>query len=359
MSYNTKITYFGIVRSISSWSKVARNILKELLNFRIDLSIYERKGFLYDKNFNLGELERFVDNSFKGDIVFTFEHPKNYIYLPKKTLNVGFLVYEYTSLPFDWVSNINKYLSFVFVPSKFTYDVFLKSGVDEKKLKILRYGVDRKIYFKKEKKEDIGNNKISFFSIGSTHKREGVDLLLKSFYLAFKDIYDVELILKLTYISKKTKSFEINDFNKLLDEYKKNLREKLIIITKKLDEFEIAKLYRSSNYYFSLSKAESFGLCFLESLASGTPTIALNYSGQSDFLNEENSFFIKHSIKETDGDEYEKTELKQYCAYPDIDDCVSKLREIYFNKMNKNFSFDYDYFDWKKITEEFLQIILK
>jgi len=356
MPYNIKITYFGIVRSISSWSKVSRNIIKELLSFAVSLNIYERKGFLYDKNFEIGELERVVDNKFKGDFVFTFEHPKNYIYLPKNGFNIGFLVYEFSKLPPLWVENINKYLRLVFVPSKFTYEVFKKSGVDIGKLRILRYGVDKSIYFKSQKKEE---GKIRFLSISSLHKREGVDLLLKSFYKAFKDIDDVELLLKLSYMTNNSKSFEIKDFDRLIEFYKTHLGIKLRVISNNLSEFEIAELYRNSNYYFSLSKAESFGLCFLESLAAGTPTIALNYSGQSDFLNEENSFFIKHTIKETDGDEYEKTELKQYSAYPDIDDCVSKLRDIYFNKMNKDFTFDYDYFDWKKITEEFLQIILK
>jgi len=358
MSYNIKITYFGILRSISSWSKVARNIISELIKFGVDLNIYERKGFLYDEKFEVGNMERFVENRFKGDFVFTFEHPKNYEYLPQRSIKIGFLVYEFSRLPDLWVENINRYLDFVFVPSRFTYNVFKKSGVDIKRLKILRYGVDRNIYFRAKDNENR-KDKIRFLTIASPHKREGVDLMLEAFWKAFSEVEDVELLLKLTYTTDKPKSFEIKNFNKLIEDYKNKLGEKLIINHNKLTEFEVANLYRSSDYYFSLSKAESFGLCFLESLACGKPTITLNYSGHSDFLNEENSYFIDYQLRKTNADEYEKTNYTQYIAFADIDDCICKLKKIYFEKTKKIFSFDYDYYDWKNIVDEFLKTIIK
>lgn len=353
MSYNIRITYFGIIRSISSWAKIARNIVNSLLEKGIDISIYETKGFLYEENFSLGKLENLIMKKIH-DIVFTFEHPFKYPLLPKSKKRIGFLVYEFTTLPKMWTENINKYLDLVFVPSKFTYNVFLKSGVEHKKLKLLRFGFDPNYYYPTPRKDKIRN----FLTISSPHKREGLDICLESFYLAFKDIDDVSLTVKLSYIPfKKEKHFEIKNFKILLEEYSNKLGAKLKLITNKLSEEEMGILYRSSDAYFSLSKSESFGLCFLESLASNRPVICMNYSGQTDFLSEKNSVFVKYSLVNTNGEEYERTQEKQLIAIPDINDCVKKLRHIYKYNFEKDIHFNREYYTWDRITDEFIEIL--
>lgn len=348
-----KITYFGIIRSITSWSKIARNIILSLIKTGIEVNVYERKGFLYDSNFEIeNEIKERINNKFDGDVILTFEHPKNYIYLPENKIKVGFLVYEFTSLPEIWVRNINRYLDMVFVPSKFTYKVFVDSGVDRSKLKVLRYGIDPEIYYPVENKV---LNELVFLSIASPHKREGVDILLESFYKAFNNISNVKLILKLSYMTYgNEKSFEIKNFNRLIENYKKLLGDKLYITYKKMSEYEIAELYRKSNVYFSLSKAESFGLCFLESIASNRPVIALNYSGQSDFLNETNSYFVDYRIVETEGEEYDDTEVKQFISCPSMESAVEKLSEVYTGKNNLKQTSVSSHYYWDTIVRELL-----
>jgi glycosyltransferase involved in cell wall biosynthesis len=355
--HNIKITYFGIVRSISSWSKISRELINSLLKNGVDINIYERKGFLYDKNFKLYNEERLkFSNKFVGDIVFTFEHPINYKYLPDNITKIGFLVYEFTQLPELWVENINKHLNLVFVPSHFTYDVFLRSGVDEKKLRILRYGINPDYYYFDGR---MINSVRSFLCVASPQKREGVDILLKAFYAAFKDRDDIRLTLKLSYNTDNSKPFEIPEFKKMISYYSNLLGKRLVVIDKKLSEKGMGDLYRNSDIYFSLTKAESFGLCFLEAIASGRWNICLDYSGQMDFLDENNSIFINHSIIETDSDLYEKTDYKQYIAMADIDDCVKKLKYLYNNQIAhlpqiKN---GISHYYWDEISKEFLSII--
>ncbi len=356
MSYNIKITYFGIIKSISSWSKVSRNIIKSLISFGVDVNIYERKGFLYEEDFNLdSEIRNRITNSFDGDVVFTFEHPKNYVYLPQNKIKIGFLVYEFTSLPDLWVYNINKYLDAVFVPSKFTYDVFAGSGVKLEKIKILRYGIDFEYYYpKKEKNEKIKR----FLTISSPHKREALDYTLKAFYDAFFNTNDVKLTLKLSYLNKTVKPFEI-DALKTLNFYKERLGDRLSVITDKLSEQEMGELYRNSDCYFSLSKSESFGLCFLEALACGIVVCCLNYGGQRDFLNSENSVFINHYLDKTRGDEYEKSFKIQYVAYPDMADAAYKLKKIYLTENGIGKTQDMEYYKWNNVAKDFLKEIEK
>ena len=95
-----EITYFGVLKSITSWAKVCRELVQALITLGIKVNIYERKGFLYDKSFFLSEdIQAQISNTFKGDIVFTFENPKVYHYMPKQAYKIGFLVYEFSRQP--------------------------------------------------------------------------------------------------------------------------------------------------------------------------------------------------------------------------------------------------------------------
>lgn len=298
-------------------------------------------------------LERYISKKM-SDIVFTFEHPSKYPLLPQKSFKIGLLVYEFTTLPKIWVENINKYLDLVLVPSNFTYNVFINSGVKPRKLKILRYGYNPLYYHPTKPNKKIRN----FFTVTSPHKREATDILLEAFTLAFKDKEDVKLVLKLSYIPfKKAKNFEIPNFKSILEKYKSILGKKLHIISDKLTEDEMAQLYRNSDVYISLSKAESFGLPFLEAVVSNRPVVSLRYSGQIDFLNEKNAIFVNHKITETSGDEYEKTSEKQFVAYPDVDDCINKLHHIYNYGFEPVIEEEIKRYQWDLIARDFIELI--
>lgn len=356
MSYNIRITYFGNIRSISSWSKVSRELLNALINKNISISIIETRGFLYDKEFDIGDLEKHISREI-GDILITFEHPSKYPFLPPATKKIGFLVYEFTTLPYLWVKNINNYLDLILVPSRFTYDVFVKSGVDIKKVKILPYGYNPKYYYPLHIKNKRKIRK--FLTISSPHRREALDILLECFYEAFKDVDDAQLTVKLLYLPfKKTKSFEIPNFNNLLKSFSSRLKNKLKIISDRLIEKEMGELYREHDAYISLSKAESFGLPFLEAIACSLPVISIKYSGQIDFLSDENAIFISHTLKPSDNDVYEKTKETQYAGYADKDDCISKLKDIYQNGFNSEIK-PPSQSTWDDIADIFIEIIKK
>lgn len=327
----------------------------------VDINIYERKGFLFDTNFPLDYITKTkITNKFSGDIVFTFENPRIYTYLPEQGFNIGFLVYEFTKLPLLWVENINRYLDLVFVPSKFCKDVFLSSGVDKNKIKVLRYGFNPKYYYPLDHVQY--NNDFTFLCIANPHKREGIELLLESFTRAFTKKDKARLILKLTYIPKKNvKSFEYGNLVELCNTYIKKRNSPFIkIIDAQLTEHEIGELYRNSNCYVSLTKAEAFGLCFLEALACGLPVASVKWGGQTDFLNKENAHFIKHTLVPTNGEEYEKINPPGLIAIPSVNHAAKTMYNMYCDRDNyrKHPLLQLpDYFWWSTIAKEFLNTI--
>ena len=51
-------------------------------------------------------------------------------------------------------------------------------------------------------------------------------------------------------------------------------------------------LYAAADCYVLISRGEGFGLPYLESAACGLPVIGSRYSGQTDFLDDSNSYLV-------------------------------------------------------------------
>lgn len=367
---NKKITYFGILRSITSWAKISREMISSLLSIGADVNIYERKGFLFDNKFPLNySIKTKITNQFKGDVVFTFEHPRTYDYLPPHCFKIGFLVYEFTVLPQGWVERINRYLDWVIVPSQFCKRVFKNCGVAQHKIKVLRYGFNPDYYFPRDKKLPR-NTDFTFLCIANPHKREGIELLLRSFTQAFTKQDKVKLVLKLTYRPTKTiKIFEYKNFNGLLNSYLEKRNAPLIqVIDTQLTERQMGSLYRNSHCYFSLSRAEAFGLCFLEALACGLPVVSVRWGGSTDFLNKQNARFIKHTLVPANQEVYEKINKAEtetaLIALPDVNQAAETMYNMYYKRQDSvmqkcSLHPNPHYFWWSTIAKEFLDLLSK
>lgn len=353
------LTYFGVLRSISSWAKVSRELLASLFRLGTEINIYERKGFLYDPFFPLPpELEKTISNEFKGKVVLTFENPRVYNYLPCNTFNIGLLVYEFTILPDEWVSAINQYLTIVLVPSSFCRRVFIDSGVNPSKVKVLRYGYNPDLYYAAE---DCRDEKYTFLSIANPHHREGIDLLLEAFELAFAPEEKVRLKLKLTYLpSTKPKQFEYGNLSDLLSRLSTSPSgRELQILHERFSDNEMASLYRSAHSYVSLSRCEAFGLCFLEALASGLQVVAANWGGQADFLNDTNSHLIPYTLTSASAASYYSPAENQLMALPDVGATAALMRALYQGqlKVTPFLSPSSSHWHWSSIATDLLSLI--
>lgn len=355
---NIEITYFGILRSITSWAKVSRELLYALNANGVNINVYERKGFLFDPSFSLSsDIETKITGEFKGDVVFTFEHPKNYIHLPEQSFNVGFLVYEFTCLPEFWVEMINEKLDMVFVPSSFCQKVFLDSGVEENKIRVLRYGFNPIYYYPLSVRAKDNDGTFAFLSIASPHKREGIEFLLNSYSRAFSKEDNVNLILKLTYIpSGKIKPFEYPNILGLVNSFRdKKNAPRIEVVSGRLTEKEMGDLYRYSDAYVSLTRGEAFGLCFLEALASGMPVAGVNWSGQADFLNERNSHFIDFSLVTAKDEVYETIPDPGMIALPDLDSAADVMRKLFLNREGNTFR--REHYLWSSVAKDFISLV--
>jgi glycosyltransferase involved in cell wall biosynthesis len=93
-----------------------------------------------------------------------------------------------------------------------------------------------------------------------------------------------------------------------------------------LDDESLAQLYRSADVLLSLHRAEGFGLPMLEAMAHGVPVVGTGWSGNTEFMTEQNSCLVPYRLVPVvdpagiySGGEW---------AEPDLDAAADLLRQL-------------------------------
>jgi glycosyltransferase involved in cell wall biosynthesis len=94
------------------------------------------------------------------------------------------------------------------------------------------------------------------------------------------------------------------------------------ILNEEVSPEDMSTLYKSIDVYLGLHTAEGFGLQLLEAMALGKKVVATNYGGNTDFMNDKNSFPVGYKMTPVTDDHF----IGEW-AQPDLDDAVDKLRE--------------------------------
>ena len=359
-----QLTYFGILRAPTSWAKVGREMVEALVRLGVDLNIYERKGFLYNPGLPLPRsVERRITQSFRHDVVFTFEHPSNYHYLQGR-YTVGLLTYESTVVPPRWIENAQRFLDLLLLPSEFCRDLFLRAGMSADNLFVLPYGYRPEIYHKNPPSISGCRDTFRFLSVASPHKREGLDVLLKAYASAFTARDETELVIKLNYLPKtKSKPFEQPKLVALVDDLQSRKNApKIQLIDAFLSETEMANLYRSASCFVSATRGEGFGMAFLEALACGLPMIATGWGGHLDFLNSNNARLVAYRLVQAKEIQYDCQDAQALIAEPDPADLVHHMRSTYKeresgSRSKKDDESDLEAYTWTRIAQRFIEVV--
>ncbi|MCL6217855.1 glycosyltransferase [Zunongwangia pacifica] len=169
-------------------------------------------------------------------------------------------------------------------------------------------------------------NKFSFlfiFSFHSSMERKNPIFLIDAFTNAFSNNEEVELIIK----TSGGKNFK-KENNQLLAKAAEHKNIKIFDGDLKKDC--INSLIKDCDCYVSMHHSEGFGLTLAEAMFLGKPTIATNYSGNTQFMNIENSFLVDYKlglIRNKDSNFSANT----IWAHPVLEDAIAKLREVYLN----------------------------
>ena len=283
-----KVALEGSFLDLGSLSHVNRALLSALSNHpgieAVPVS-QEAKGAATEKAGALGIARRIHEKPPVGTQV-TIRHEWPPRWMPP---SVGRWVlmqpWEFGSLPAEWVARTQD-VSEIWCYSRFVRDVYINSGVQPSKLRLLPLGVDSSVFHPKAEPRRIPTRKtFKFLFVGGTIGRKGADLLLDVFCKAFTRQDDVCLVIKdfggKTIYKGQTQASRIQQV-----QADPNAPE-VLHLDIELPSAEVAGLYTACDCLVHPYRGEGFGLPVLEAMACACPVIVTGGGSTDDFATDE------------------------------------------------------------------------
>jgi glycosyltransferase involved in cell wall biosynthesis len=243
---------------------------------------------------------------------------------------VGRTMFGTDRIPDGWCERCNA-MDEVWVPSEFNRETFVAAGVDPRKLRVLHAGVDTEVFRPGLLPLGLAHRrKFNFLSVSNLDPRKGTDLLLKAYLKEFKPDEDVTLILKISadYDERIDPAAQLAFFVEREVGFTLEQSPPLILLNGPMSQAAMASLYTAASAFVLPTHGEGYGRAFLEALACELPVIATRWSGQLDFLNDQNSYLI-----DVEGLVPASTECEFFAghlwAQPSVDHLRQLMREVY------------------------------
>jgi glycosyltransferase involved in cell wall biosynthesis len=238
---------------------------------------------------------------------------------------IGLWFWEVEDFP-GWLHGAFNYVDEVWVASHFMREAFLKVSpkpVSKFKLPVFKPDVDLSL-----SRENFGlpNGFVFLFSFDffSVLERKNPLALIEAFTRAFRPAEGPVLVIKTINGDK-----HILEMEKL--RYAIRGREDIILMDGYLSTVQNSTLTALSDCYVSLHRSEGFGLTIAEAMVLGRPTIATAYSGNLEFMTEENSYLCPAQRSEV-GPERAPYPAFSHWAEPDLEVAAQLLRHVYTNQ---------------------------
>jgi len=352
-----KVLLKGPVFTSSGYGVHSRQVFKALKS-RSDIDLYVlptrwgNTSWILNVEFNNNIIKDLLEYSkkFKESIEFDESYqvllPNEWSNIAKK--NVGITAgFEADIVKEEWIDFCNM-MNIVITPSEFTRLSFVKTSEEFNKKLLTEIKVINEWYYRqfddsKETKQTakflddltFKDNILIIGQITSTNEVSDRKNIIKTINTTLKAIEDlnVGLVLKVN-IGKNSSLYR----NKVIEEVKSKINSTLHNrITFLFGNFSIAEmnyLYSCKNISCMVSgtRAEGWGLPFLESAACGLPIIATDYSAYKEFL-EEDFLKVKYELVVFNSDPNftdigKNPKWAEFCK----EDMILKIHEFFNNK---------------------------
>ncbi len=236
--------------------------------------------------------------------------------------NIGYWAWELSIFPDDWLP-ATELVNEIWAPSR-----FIQQALSEKtrcpvvwmplavRAPVVEAGVSR----------DFGIAPdcyafLFYFDFASFATRKNPMGPIEAFRRAFPDGRDkVQLIIKA--MAHDVHAPEVTRLRRSVED-----DPRIVVINEVLSHSEMALLLERCDCFVSLHRSEGFGRGMAEAMAMGKPVIATNYSGNTDFMNTENSLLVDYTLVPVGKGEYVHWEGQMW-AEPDIEQAAWYMRRV-------------------------------
>ncbi|MBO8126749.1 MAG: glycosyltransferase family 4 protein [Firmicutes bacterium] len=289
-----EIVYSGNVFDISGYAEVSREIIAGLAKLDVRIQLEQTQVPMVKVPLE-PELEslliRSINNRVSRRALVVQTKPAEGFERKASRYNIGITMLEADRLTPQWVAKCNR-MDEIWVPSRFNYETFTKSGVQPGKVKVFPFGVDQNRFTPDGPVYPIpGRRGYTFLSVLDWHKRKGWDILVRAFSKVFSEQDDVCLVLKVT-------NTMGADFSHVPDEIEKISREvrpdppRIIIWSQNVSRQEMPAFYRAADCFVLPSHGEGWSMPTIEAMAAGLPVVVTNWSGHTEYTNTGVAFML-------------------------------------------------------------------
>ncbi|MEY2410103.1 MAG: hypothetical protein QOF48_2773, partial [Verrucomicrobiota bacterium] len=193
--------------------------------------------------------------------------------------------WEYGVLPKEWMRQIGR-VNEVWVPSEYVRRVYVESGVNPAKVKVVPNGIDPILFRPDAAPMKLATNKrFKFLFVGGTIHRKGPDLLLQAYLNRFTAQDDVCLVIK-DFGGKSVYAGQTFETQIQAAQARPNAPE-ILYLNEDLKPDDLPGLYTACHCLVHPYRGEGFGLPILEAMACGLPVIVTGGGASDDFATDE------------------------------------------------------------------------
>jgi glycosyltransferase involved in cell wall biosynthesis len=248
---------------------------------------------------------------------------------PAFRVNIAHTTFETDRIPHSWVPVINRFDE-VWVQCKFNIKTFLDSGV-KVPIRFIPYFFDDSRYIVQGEKMPLptSDNSFKFLSVFQLCERKGYDLLVKGFMNEFSADEGVSLIIKVR--SPEETPRLLHEINKHVKPHSK--RPKIHIMDRMFVTHDLLSLYRACDAFVLPTRGEGWGRPLFEAMLMELPTLGTNWSGQTEYMNRNNSYLIEVDklVRIENNPDYDMYNGHHW-AEPSLEDLQQKMRYVFTHR---------------------------
>ncbi len=247
--------------------------------------------------------------------------------------NIGYWAWELETFPEEWLPAF-KLVDEVWTPSDFVTNT-LKKYTDKPVITVPHCVAPETDTVKFDRKHfNLPEDKFLFlvmYNSGSVMERKNPLAAIKAFKEAFckdeqtKEKYkDVGLVIKISEAELSAEDEKI--IGSVIEDC-----DNIYYMCGYMGRCEVNTLLADVDVYVSLHRSEGFGLVMAESMYVGTPVIATDWSGNTEFMNSDTACMVGYDMIELDKD-YEPFKKGNVWADAHVDEAADYMRRLYEDK---------------------------
>jgi glycosyltransferase involved in cell wall biosynthesis len=224
--------------------------------------------------------------------------------MPGASANVIRTMFETDTIPQDWVARLNL-MDEVWVPTSFNLETFAHAGVTVP-IQVVPGGVDATTFRPGLRPLRVpGTRGTMFLSIFEWGFRKGWDVMLSAWAEAFGPDDYVSLVLRTSQVTGHIGV--VASIDQRIDDHLESLGKgrsdvaPIVVLDRPLSLADLPRLYAAADVYVSASRGEGWGRPMLEAMACRVPVVATRWSGNLEFMTDENSVLLDiEGLREVD-----------------------------------------------------------